>query len=99
MGKIEHRRFINERIIDGWLCDSYVKNDVLERNNKAPKSRKTYKLNHTLVDNETLVKMDKITGHDEKSKDDGVVRCLTEVLDDTELMERFIIYRLPSEQD
>ncbi len=99
LGKIEHRRFINERIIDGWLCDSYVKNDVLERNNKAPKSRKTYKLNHTLVDNETLVKMDKITGHDEKSKDDGVVRCLTEVLDDTELMERFIIYRLPSEQD
>lgn len=98
LAQIEHRRFVNERIIDGWLCDSFIKNDVLNNSNEEPKSRKVHKLNHTIVDNQTLIEMDQITRSKEADKDDDVVEGLERALDDQDLMKRFILYRLPEEK-
>lgn len=94
LASLEHRRFVNERIIDGWLCDVLIKDAALIQG-KRPRPRKNYKLNHTIVDNETLAELDAITKSNEKSKDDGIVRCVKNALSNKDLMEKFIVYRMP----
>lgn len=78
LARIEHRRFVVERLLEGWLP---LPPDRLRRNaGEAPDDlqKKRLRLNHTLVRFERLAEVDRVT--DQRAKDLAIVRAIPEIL-------------------
>jgi hypothetical protein len=71
--KLEHRRFVVERLVDGWLPTDPVASDNAEESKRRTKRNKALRLN------ETLVPYDKLP-EDQKLKDRLIIECIPKIL-------------------
>lgn len=100
---LEHERFINERLMDGWLCDQEDLRDALA--GVEPKqARKKLQFNHTLVTNILIKEMDAAkklknnNGPTQREKDQVNSLVMKHAFQEEDIRKRFIIYRIPGDE-